>query len=142
MIAAGIAWHTVSLLATGWIPLLQETHGRDFDSYHYAARVAAAGGDPYDLAALDRAAAAEGWRVVHPYFYPPPFLLAMQWTLPLDLVTAWRVWFWVDELFLWVVVLIAWAWPVLALALAGLWAETAAARWSAVPWSAVPQWRR
>jgi hypothetical protein len=48
--------------------------------------VAADGGDPYDKGALGRAAQAERTRkTVHPYFYPPPFLLGMTWALPLTL---------------------------------------------------------
>jgi alpha-1,2-mannosyltransferase len=50
--------------------------GRDFASYYYAFRVASAGGDPYDTAALERLARREHTRKrVNPFFYPPPFLL-------------------------------------------------------------------
>lgn len=49
----------------------------DFSSYYYGARVALAGGSPYDLAALDELAKAEIGRSVNPYIYPPPFLLVM-----------------------------------------------------------------
>ncbi len=63
--------------------------GRDFASYYYAVQVAAEGGDPYDTAALSAAARAERTRKeVHPYFYPPPFLLTMGWALPLTLKQA------------------------------------------------------
>jgi hypothetical protein len=54
------------------------TDGRDFASYYYAFKVAADGGDPYDTGALDRLARAEHTRRrVHPFFYPPPFLLTV-----------------------------------------------------------------
>jgi hypothetical protein len=76
-------------------------HGRDFASYHYAAQVAAEGGDPYDTPSLDAAARAERTRrSVQPYFYPPPFLLGMAWTLPLPLATAYRAMFVLNELLL------------------------------------------
>ncbi|MEY3213139.1 MAG: hypothetical protein RIT28_3620, partial [Pseudomonadota bacterium] len=43
---------------------------------------------------------AEGTRkTVHPYFYPPPFLLTMLWVLPLKLNAAYRLWFWADSAF-------------------------------------------
>lgn len=72
--------------------------GRDFATYHYAAQVAAAGGDPYDVSALSAAARAEGTRrSVHPYFYPPPFLLGMLWTLPLSMAAAYRLFFWANQ---------------------------------------------
>lgn len=75
--------------------------GRDFATYHYAVHVAASGGNPYDVQALGAAARAEGTRrSVHPYFYPPPFLLGMVWCLPLSMVTAYRLFFWVNQLFL------------------------------------------
>ena len=43
-----------------------------------AAKVAVDGGNPYEKAALEQAALDEGTRPeVHPFFYPPPFLLAV-----------------------------------------------------------------
>jgi alpha-1,2-mannosyltransferase len=80
-------------------------------SYYYAVQVASEGGDPYDVAALSEAARAEGTRDhVHPFFYPPPFLLAVAWTLPLDLSTAYRLQYWFDELSLLAAMLALWGW--------------------------------
>src|SRR5262249_42072044 len=75
------------------------TAGRDFASYHYAAKVAWAGGDPYDKAALDARARQEGTRPeVHPFFYPPPFLMLAAWSIPFPLRTAYWIWFALNEL--------------------------------------------
>ncbi|MFT5460440.1 MAG: alpha-1,2-mannosyltransferase, partial [Myxococcota bacterium] len=49
-------------------------------------------------------------RSVHPFFYPPPFLLAMLWAVPLDLHTALQVWFWIDELAALAAMLALWGW--------------------------------
>lgn len=73
--------------------------GRDFASYHFAARAVAAGDNPYVQADLRRAARAEGRaRSVHPYFYPPPFLASVAWTVGRPLPEAYRIWFWLDAL--------------------------------------------
>ena len=65
----------------------------DFATYHYAAQVAWSGGDPYTTRALSQAARADGTRKsVHPFFYPPPFLLGMLWDRGLSLSTAYRCW--------------------------------------------------
>lgn len=73
-------------------------NARDFATYHYAVQEAWAGGDPYDTPALGRRARADGTRrSVHPYFYPPPFLLGMLWAVPLSLKSAYVVWFVVQE---------------------------------------------
>jgi alpha-1,2-mannosyltransferase len=86
LIAAALVLHVVLQLGPALDRVQRSPNGRDYASYHYAVHVAADGGDPYDKAALGRAAQAEGTRkTVHPYFYPPPFLLAMAWALPLTL---------------------------------------------------------
>jgi alpha-1,2-mannosyltransferase len=75
--------------------------GRDYATYHYAVQEAVAGGDPYDTAALGLRSAAEGTRKsVHPFFYPPPFLFSMLWAAPLSLMTAYRVFWAVNQLLL------------------------------------------
>lgn len=91
------------VLATGpwWDKVSKASHGRDFASYYYAVQVAADGGDPYDKRALGRASRADRTRkTVHPYFYPPPYLLTVAWALPLDLETAFRSWYALGHLFL------------------------------------------
>jgi alpha-1,2-mannosyltransferase len=94
----GLGLAAAWLLAIGlpnWRTVQSLPQAQDYATYHYAAQVAAQGGDPYDKVALGRAARAEGTRrAVHPYFYPPPFLLGMLWSLPLDLATAYRAWYW------------------------------------------------
>jgi alpha-1,2-mannosyltransferase len=99
IVAAALLWHALAVVIHGWLPLLGEGHGRDFASYYYAVQVAADGGDPYEQMALSAAAQRDGTRKqVFPFFYPPPFLLFVAWARPLDLVGAWRLWFWLDEL--------------------------------------------
>jgi hypothetical protein len=82
-----------------WWAVKDNRSGRDFATYHYAVQEAWAGGDPYDTPALGRRARDEGTRRgVHPYFYPPPFLLGMLWAVPLSLPTAFKLWFMVQQL--------------------------------------------
>jgi len=90
---------------------MKNTLGRDMASYYYAAQVAASDGDPYDVDALSAAARADNTRdEVHPYFYPPPFLIAVAWVLPLELEAAYRIGYWLDELFLIIAMLALWRW--------------------------------
>lgn len=100
LLAVGLLLHAVGL-AQGWSRVVSAPHARDFASYHYAVHAAVDGQDPYLKANLGRLAREEGTRKsVHPYFYPPPFLLGMLWVLPLELEQAYRAWFWLDSLFL------------------------------------------
>ena len=72
--------------------------GRDFASYHYAAQAALEGEDPYDTEGLGQRSAEEGTRkAVHPFFYPPPFLLGLLWDQQLPLRTAYQTWFWMSQ---------------------------------------------
>ncbi|MBK9369501.1 MAG: DUF2029 domain-containing protein [Deltaproteobacteria bacterium] len=99
-LALATALHVRGLVTEDWPVVKRERHARDFASYHYAVHAAAAGDDPYDAAILGELAQAEGTRKsVHPYFYPPPFLLTMLWALPLTLSEAYRLWFWADSAF-------------------------------------------
>ncbi|MCP4807078.1 MAG: DUF2029 domain-containing protein [Proteobacteria bacterium] len=110
VVLVGLGLHVVQLL-DGWKKVRGVDHGRDFASYHYAVQVAVDGGDPYDKAALAGTASAEGTRrAVHPFFYPPPFLLTMAWVAPLSLADAYQAWFWVDSLFLLAALLALWWW--------------------------------
>ena len=100
VVAVGVLLHGLQLL-DGWDKVRGVKHGRDFASYHYALHAAWEGLDPYDKAELASLAKAEGTRkAVHPYFYPPPFLLTMAWVRPLSLPAAYQAWFWLDSLFL------------------------------------------
>ena len=127
LVAAALGWHAVAVYAV-WTKARGEHHARDFASYYYALQVAADGGDPYDVRELSSAAQEDHTRrSVYPYFYPPPFLLFVAWALPLELVDAYRVWFWLDEALLAAAVLALWRWwrplgpavgPLLAVAVA------------------------
>ncbi len=123
-----------SLVSSEWRRVQGFRNGLDYASYHYAAQVAWEGGDPYAKRQLARAAREEGTRKsVHPYFYPPAFLLFVSWTLPLDLASGYRAWFWLDEAMTLAALLVLWRWwrplgpavgPILAITLAA---------WSCIP---------
>ncbi|MFT4974890.1 MAG: hypothetical protein ACI8S6_000773 [Myxococcota bacterium] len=102
VLLAGLAGLYLAVqVGPAWQAVYRSESGRDFATYYYAAQVATAGGDPYDVDALGAAARAEGTRrSVHPYFYPPPFLLSMAWSLPLSLAAAYRTWFWLSQIWL------------------------------------------
>ncbi len=100
---------------TGLRPAAQavwsSSNARDYATYHYAVQEAVAGGDPYDTAALGRRAAAEGTRRgVHPFFYPPPFVLGAAWVAPLDLATGYRAWFVVQQISVLGILAVLWRW--------------------------------
>jgi len=100
VVVVGLVLHALQL-ADGWKKVASADHARDFASYHYAVHAAFEGEDPYDKATLGELAREEGTRKsVHPYFYPPPFLVSMAWVRPLSLGTAYRAWYWLDSLFL------------------------------------------
>lgn len=110
LLAAALAWHGLAVFRD-YKQAHREQHGRDFASYYYAVKVAVDGGNPYDRASLGAAARDEDTRAgVHPFFYPPPYLLTMLWVLPLDLTTAYRVWYWLDELLALGSFLVLWRW--------------------------------
>ncbi|MEO0600885.1 MAG: glycosyltransferase family 87 protein, partial [Myxococcota bacterium] len=88
------------------------SEGRDYASYHYAAQAAVAGEDPWALDRVEAMARADGTRTwVHPYLYPPPFLLLV-WPLSvLSLGTAFVAWGVLQELALVAAALaLAWGW--------------------------------
>lgn len=129
LVVAALAWHAL-VVVDHFRQAHKEKHGRDFASYYYAVQVAADGGDPYARGSLGAASRQDQTRKgVHPFFYPPPFLLGMVWAIPLDLVSAYRAWFWLDELFTLLAFAVLWRWwrpmgsavpVVLALTLAAL----------------------
>jgi alpha-1,2-mannosyltransferase len=101
LLVLGIVAHLAFGLRPAWEKVTSAPSARDFASYYYAVQVAADGGDPYETSALDRAARADHTRKgVHPYFYPPPFLLAMTWALPLPLSSAYLGMLLLNELLL------------------------------------------
>ena len=91
-------------MVPAWQAVREVQSGRDYATFHYAV-IEAVGpgrgqrGDPYDTAALGTWSKAEGTRpTVHPYFYPPPFLLGMLWVTPpgrppLSLEAGTALWF-------------------------------------------------
>ena len=94
-----------------WERVKNRKDAADFATYYYATQVAFAGGDPYRTKSLSRAARKDLTRKsVHPYFYPPPFVLGMAWTQPLDLKTAYHAWFWFNQLCLLATLWIFWKW--------------------------------
>ena len=98
LIALALLYGLVSVWPS-WRSVTRVKHGRDYATYHYALAEAMEGGDPYDTKALSRRAKAEKTRRgVHPFFYPPPFLLGMVWAKPLTLTTGYRVFFGLTQL--------------------------------------------
>lgn len=98
ILTVAVVWHLLSLFSTGWTTAKKTKRGGDFSTYYYALEVARDGGDPYENASLSQMALGRH-RGVHPYFYPPPFLVAFSWiSEEMSLVEAYRVWFWFDEL--------------------------------------------
>lgn len=92
LLVLGIVAVVGQLIDVGWV-VSRVRRASDFATYHYAAQVVWAGGSPYDTASLSQLARAEGTRrMVHPFFYPPPFLVLMTWDRGLSLVWAYRLW--------------------------------------------------
>ncbi len=73
--------------------VLRNGSASDFATYHYAWQAVLSGESPYDTATLSQLARLEHTRgSVHPFFYPPPYLLTMVWDHGLPLRTAFLVW--------------------------------------------------
>jgi alpha-1,2-mannosyltransferase len=101
LLLAGLIGHLIFQAAPAWKKVHGSKGGRDFSSYYYAAEVALAGGNAYDTPALAAAAREDGTRKgINPFFYPPPFVLAVVWVKPFALQTAFELWFFVNELLL------------------------------------------
>ena len=98
VLAASLTGHVLGLLAPEKQPATRDSAGRDFASYYYAAEVASQGGDPWSLEAIRKAAAEDGLRKnVHPFFYPPPYLLLTGWAPRVSLLRGFEIWKWIDE---------------------------------------------
>ncbi len=122
LLLACVAAYAVQALGPWKARTWRAGHARDFASYYYAVQVAGDGGDPYETRALSKLARTDKTRKggVHPFFYPPPYVLCFAWVLPLELTTAYRTWYVVNHLFLLAVLLSLWRWwprPSMALAL-------------------------
>lgn len=88
-IVFALCMHVAFQIAPAWAKVAPDKSGRDFASYYYALQVALDGHDPYDTKALSAMARKEKTRTaVHPFFYPPPYLLSVSWAAPLTLKQA------------------------------------------------------
>ena len=94
----------------GWTKVANNPSANDFASYFYAAKVAADGNSPYETAKLSERAAQDGRRAPYPFFYPPPYLIAMAWVLPLELHDSHKIFYWAGSLFLISVLMALWRW--------------------------------
>ncbi len=111
VIAAAAIWHVLVLFAPEKQASPRDSAGRDFASYYYAAVVASEGGDPYEKDALLAAAAEDRIRRnVHPFFYPPPYLLVVAWAPAVDLLTGFSIWKIIDEIATLLTGVALWGW--------------------------------
>lgn len=107
LVVAAVLWHLLAVLSPPTQKVPPNTAGRDYATYHYAARAARDGRDPYDKAVLGAMAQDDGTRrTVHPFLYPPVFLLVAAPPSFLSLEAGFAVWFLLNELAL---LLAAWA---------------------------------
>jgi hypothetical protein len=107
----GAVVYGLSTATSGWADIRASSSARDFASYFYALEAAFGGGSPYDTGLLGELARFDGTRgSVYPYFYPPPYLLAMAWALPLNLATAYGTFFWLGSISLGLVMWALWRW--------------------------------
>jgi hypothetical protein len=96
-VAAALGWALLPVLWPAWGRAATEASGKDFASYYYAVRAALAGDDPWSRVVLTALARADDTRRgVHPFLYPPPFLLVTAWIGRFQLDVAYRLWFWLD----------------------------------------------
>ena len=98
VVVALVLFALVAQVLPAWSKVSGAKSARDYATYHYAVQEAFSGGDPYVKRSLSRRAKDEGTRKsVHPYFYPPPFLLLMFWAVPLTLEQGYRLFFFVNQ---------------------------------------------
>jgi len=110
-VAGLVALYLVTGLAPSWEATRAAKGARDYATYHYAVQEAVGGGDPYDTRALGQRGKSERTRTsVHPYFYPPPFLLGMLWAVPLSLSDGVRAFYWLNQACLVGLGLVFWRW--------------------------------
>lgn len=97
LLVCGVVY-AVAFAAPAWRDLHRRAGAKDHATFHLAVREAAAGGDPWDTAALRRRGRQEGLSTeIHPWIYPPPALLAFAWTLPLPLRLSQQVGFFLQQ---------------------------------------------
>lgn len=126
VLVLGLVGHLLLQAIPAWRSIEKAPSARDFASYYYAVQVAEAGGDPYDTETMEKLARSERTRKqVHPFFYPPPFLVAMSWVAPFKLFSAYKAMFVLNEVLLfgclgasmlffgvpsWAIALLLWTW--------------------------------
>ncbi|NMO15726.1 DUF2029 domain-containing protein [Pyxidicoccus fallax] len=76
-------------------PPMAEARG-DFGAYYYALRLALEGGNPYELEQLRQFSGLP----LPPFFYPPPFLLTLVWSLALPMEAGYFAMFALNALLL------------------------------------------
>ena len=131
LVIAAVAWHLLTVIAPPRQKPPRDSEGRDYASYHYAARAAWRGENPYDKATLDGLAREERTRsTVHPYLYPPPFLLLVAGAPWVGLQTGFVLWGILNELALLVAALaLVHAWQPLSTRVVPLLAVFVALSW-------------
>ena len=110
LIVAAFFWHILAVFGDGWVLAEKSRNTRDFASYYYALEVARDGGNPYLVNATNGLEKIVR-RNVHPYFYPPPALLAMTWIgEDMPVKQAYLYWFWLAEFALLAAAISLWRW--------------------------------
>ncbi|MCB9741344.1 MAG: DUF2029 domain-containing protein [Alphaproteobacteria bacterium] len=103
--------HFVWMYVDGWPKVLRSSGARDWASYYYAVVAAFEGLDPYLKQNLEQLARAEGTRgMVHPFFYPPPYLLTVTWAPRFGLEGSYQLWYWLDGVALGAALAALYAW--------------------------------
>jgi hypothetical protein len=111
LLALGMISYGRHASGSTWEGVKVSRGANDFASYFYAVQASGKGENPYDNSILNRLAQEDNRRgSVYPYFYPPPYLLVMAWTLPLDLSEAHMAFYWAGSFFLLAVMLSLWKW--------------------------------
>jgi hypothetical protein len=99
IVVLALVGHLFFQLKPAYTKVVTDTTGRDFASYYYALQAAKLGQDPYLTQNLNRfSSQGQRKKVVHPFFYPPPYLLAMGWALPLSLSQSYLAMLFLNEL--------------------------------------------
>lgn len=127
IVVAALAWHAIDI-GHAWRQASRDQTGRDYASYHYGAKASKMGLNPYTRADLKQALTSDGVRAnVHPFFYPPPFIAMTGWVDRYSLVSGYRIWFWLDEMFaLLTILVLAFWWAELGSAVPAVLAATLA----------------
>jgi hypothetical protein len=111
LLAIGMVSYGRQASGSGWEEVKRDRGANDFASYYYALNASMEGENPYDNQVLTRLAKQDDRPgTVHPFFYPPPYLLTMAWAMPLELGSAHQFFYWAGSFFLISVMLALWRW--------------------------------